>query len=243
MSTRTRTITLTGARAIESPPPFRRSRTKQKPDHSEERELVCRYDYRSPTGALLFQKERYRILNPTPGGREKTFGYFRNVWDVEARYKKPEGADGILYNLPAVLRAIMAGEPIHWVEGEKDADALIALGHVATTVHQGANKVTLAQAAWLRGASEVYLWLDKDRDCPEVGAHDAAMRHDLLVDVGCTAPITFLKAAGGWELKDAADHIAAGHAPEDAVLVSRSKLAAVAAKYTPSKNGRLGYER
>lgn len=239
-----RTFTLTGARAIDSPPRrAARSRAESAPVEHVERELVCRYDYRLPTGALFFQKERYRILNPAPGGRTKTFGYFRNVWDAEARYKKPEGADGILYNLPAILRAVLSGDPIHWVEGEKDADALIKLGHVATTVHQGANKVTAAQAAWLRGAAEVYIWIDKDKACPEVGAHDAAMRHDRLIEIGCSAPITFLKAAGGWDLKDTADHIDAGYAPEDAVVVSRSKLAATAARYVPSMNGRLGYDR
>lgn len=240
-----RKFTLTGARAIDSPlRPVTTSRSKRAAAEHVERELVCRYDYRLPTGVLRFQKERYRILNPAPDGRTKDFGYFRNVWDIEARYKKPEGADGILYNLPAILHAVLSGEPIHWVEGEKDADALIALGYVATTVHQGANKVTAAQAAWLRGAAEVYIWVDKDKDHPEVGAHDAAMRHDLLVETGCTAPITFLRARGPWGgLKDAADHIAAGHAPEDAVVVSRSKLAATAARYVPSMNGRLGYDR
>lgn len=243
MSTTARTFALTGARALESPPRRTVRPAPSKAAEHVERELVCRYDYRSPAGALLFQKERYRILNPAPGGRTKTFSYFRNVWDAEERYRKPEGADGILYNLPAILRAVLSGEPIHWVEGEKDADALIALGYVATTVHQGANKVTAAQAAWLRGAAEVYIWIDKDKECPEVGAHDAAMRHDLLVDTGCTAPITFLRAAGGWGLKDAADHIEAGYAPEDAVVVSRSKLAATGARYVPSMNGRLGYDR
>lgn len=240
----TRTFTLTGAHAVETPPSFARQRRQKKESKPEvQRRLVCRYDYRDLDGSLLFQKERLEILNPEPGGRTKDFRYFRNVIDSERRYRKPESADGILYNLPAVMAAILAGEPIHWVEGEKDADALIALGHVATTVHQGANKVTLAQAAWLRGATEVYIWMDKDRACPEVGAHDAAMRNDALFDIGCTGRTTFLKAAGGWELKDAADHISAGHPLEDAVVVPVAKLVAVATKYTPSKNRSLGYER
>lgn len=197
------------------------------------RTVECKYDFTDPTGRVLFQKVRY-----VP----KTFGYLNpREHNPAKRYRKPEGADGIIYNLPAVLRAILAGEPIHWTEGEKDADALIQRGHVATTVHQGANKVTLAQAAWLRGASEVYIWVDKDKEHPEVGAHDAAMRHDLLVEVGCTAEISFAKAAGAWALKDVFDHFAAGHGLEDAVAVDPAKLSAVASRYTPSMGWRAGY--
>lgn len=220
------------------------TRPPKKPKRKIERRLVCRYDYRLPTGKLFFQKERYEIVNPEPGGRTKDFGYFRNVWDVEARYKKPEGADGILYNLPAVLAAILAGDPIHWVEGEKDADAINALALAATTVHQGANKVTIAQAAWLRGAAEVFIWVDKDVEHPEVGAHDAVMRYNHLIDIGVTAPITFLRAPGPWGvLKDPADMLAAGHTLDDAETVNPNRLARVAAKWTPSQNRRLGYAR
>jgi len=216
---------------------------KKKRKRLEQRELVCRYDYRFPTGELFFQKERYRILN-AESGRDKDFGYFRNVWDTEVRYKKPEGADGIIYNLPAVLRAVLAGEPIHWTEGEKDADAINALGLTATTVHQGANKVTLAQAAWLRGAAGVFIWVDKDVEHPEVGAHDAVMRYNHLIDLGVTAPITFLRAPGPWGvLKDPADMLAAGQDIEDAETVNPNKLARVASKWTPSQNRRLGYAR
>lgn len=219
---------------------------KQKSKHIEQLEFVCDYSYTDPTGRLLFKKKRFKILNPLPGGRTKTFRYFNpNALPVD-KWRKPEseGAGSAIYNLPAVLRAILSEETIHWTEGEKDADALIALGYVATTVHQGANKVTRAQAAWLRGASAVIIWVDKDQAHPEVGAHDAAMRHDLLVEVGCAGALTFVRAAGPWGTsKDAYDHIAAGHSVEDAVVVPPAKLAAIAAKWTPSKNWSLGYAR
>lgn len=212
------------------------------------RREVCRYDFHNQHGELLFQKVRYAV----DGGRGKDFRYFNpNALPID-QWRKPEGADSYIYNLPAVQEEVLLGlesavfgqHPIHWTEGEKDADALIELGYVATSVHQGANKVTRAQARWLRQAELVYLWVDKDVEHPEVGAHDAAMRHDLLRDVGCAGEIVFLRAAGAWgDTKDAFDHLAAGCTVEDAVRVAPARLAAVAARYIPRMNWRAGYGR
>jgi hypothetical protein len=94
--------------------------------------LVATYDYWDSDGTLLFQKLRY----VDESGR-KTF-----------RQRKPDGAGGwlhslgdtprVLYNLPSVISAVQSGEKVYVVEGEKDADTLIALGKVATTCPNGA---------------------------------------------------------------------------------------------------------
>mgnify|MGYP006267867849 CR=1 FL=1 len=96
--------------------------------------LVATYDYIDEAGTLLFQKQRFTDEN----GR-KTF-----------RQRKPDGRGGwdyklgdtpkVLYNLPAVLEAANKGQRVYVVEGEKDADVLIELGYVATTMPGGAGK-------------------------------------------------------------------------------------------------------
>ena len=51
-----------------------------------------------------------------------------------------EGVEPVLYHLPQVIEAIQRGEPIYVVEGEKDAEALQALGLTATCNAMGAGK-------------------------------------------------------------------------------------------------------
>ena len=51
-----------------------------------------------------------------------------------------EGIKSMLYNLPAVVKAVEQGTPILIVEGEKDADNLNKLGFTATTSPMGAGK-------------------------------------------------------------------------------------------------------
>lgn len=206
---------------------------------------VRRYDFTDERGRLMFQKIRYAIDNPAPGGRTKDFRYYDpRAFGGIGGMRKPEGADRLIFNLPAVLEAARAGQTVHSCEGEKDACALIDLGYAATSVHQGANKVTVEQMAWLYEAPRVVIWVDKDVDRPEVGAHDAAMRHDLLRKLGYPGVIEFRRARGPWGgLKDVADHLAAGYTVEQAVLVNPMKLAACAAGWTPSRNRRAGYAR
>ncbi|MEV8265640.1 hypothetical protein AB0P00_15965 [Microbacterium sp. NPDC077057] len=206
---------------------------------------VCRYDFTDERGRLIFQKIRYTIDNPRPNERPKTFRYFDpGKYGGIGGLGKPAGADRLLYNLPAVLKAIRRGDVVHWTEGEKDADALIALGLAATSHHQGANHSTREQAAWLYEAPGVVLWVDKDVDQPEVGAHDAAMRHDHLRSLGYTGTIELRRARGPWGgLKDVADHLAAGYTLDQAVPVNPARLAACAARWTANANRRAGYAR
>lgn len=212
-------------------------------DTARRKREVCRYDFTDQRGRLLFQKIRYAIDNPGPGGRTKDFKYYDpNAFGGIGARRKPEGADRLIYNLPAMLAAIGRGETIHSTEGEKDAVVLIERGYAATSVHQGANKVTVEQMAWLYEAPRVVIWVDKDEENPEVGAHDAAMRHDHLLRQGYPGVIEFRRARGPWGgLKDVADHLAAGFTVEQAVSINPVRLAACAAQWTPSKNRSAGY--
>jgi len=91
--------------------------------------MVVTYDYVDESGVRLFQVCRFE---------PKTF-----------RQRRPDGAGWswsvkdvrqVPYRLPALLAAIVAKRPVLVVEGEKDADALAAIGVVATCNAGGANK-------------------------------------------------------------------------------------------------------
>lgn len=198
---------------------------------------VCTYRYTTPTGEYLFGKQRWELLDPLSGQRSKTFRY----WDpVERRQRKPPHADSYLYRLHEVMPAIAAGRTIHSVEGEKDADALTAAGEIATTHHQGAGRFTIDQATWLRDAEKIVLWVDRDAGHWEVGAYDAVLRCNRLLQVGVPrSAISFVRARGHGA-KDTYDHLRRFTVAE-AVPVDVDKLVEVARRYTPSARRMIGY--
>lgn len=85
------------------------------------------YSYRDEAGVVLYQTLRYE---PGGWGKRKSFSQ-----------RRPDGAGGwvndlagvrfVLYRLPELLAAPAA--PVYVVAGEKDANALAALGFAATT--------------------------------------------------------------------------------------------------------------
>lgn len=163
--------------------------------------LVATYDYTDESGRLLFQKLRYIDEN----GR-KSF-----------RQRKPDGNGGweyslgdvpkVLYNLPAVLSARQYNAPVWVVEGEKDADTLIELGYIATTMPGGAGKWLDIHTEPLSGLV-VEIIADKD----EVGIKHAVDVRKKLVDAGCDAQIWLCP-----DDKDISDHISSGRAIDDLI--------------------------
>lgn len=156
--------------------------------------FVKAYDFVNEDGELLFQKVRY----VNQDGR-KSF-----------RQRKPDGEGGwiyslgdtpkVLYNLPAVLAARENNIPIWVVEGEKDADALIENGFVATTMPGGAGKWLDIHTEALAGAL-VEIIADND----EPGMVHAKQVLDSLTAAGCDAQV--------WRCpnhKDVFDHLASG---------------------------------
>lgn len=89
--------------------------------------LVCSYTYHNADGVPVGRVNRYH---------PKTF--------KQCRYEDGRFVFGLnggvlpLYNLPAVRKAKAEGCPLYMVEGEKDVDALTALGVTATTIAGGA---------------------------------------------------------------------------------------------------------
>lgn len=108
---------------------------------------VASYDYTDADGTLLFQVTRFepktfRQRRPDGGG-----GWIANL----------DGVTRVLYRLPFVQKQVAGGKTVFVVEGEKDADALSALGVCATTAPGGADKWQESFSDSLRGASVVLL--------------------------------------------------------------------------------------
>lgn len=107
---------------------------------------VATYDYCDADGSLVYQVVRY--ANPK-GFRQRqpdgNGGWINNL----------KGADPLLYNLPEILKR--KTETIYLVEGEKDADALMQCGLLATTNSGGANKWHSSLTEALRGREVVIL--------------------------------------------------------------------------------------
>ena len=91
--------------------------------------VVAEYPYRDETGALLYVVER---REPKAFRQRRPDGHGGWLWNLD-------GARRVLYRLPALVAADPL-EAVFLVEGEKDADALAALGLVATTSPLGAGK-------------------------------------------------------------------------------------------------------
>ncbi len=207
------------------------------------RRFECDYIYQLPNGDEFFRRRRYR-LDPPEKGSNKIITYAWKPDPTHIIYKKREGADALIYNLPAVMEAKKTEATIWWTEGEKCADALIAYGEVATTHHGGAGHVNMQQAEWLRGhRGLVLLAYDLDADDERggnPGALDVIVRFDLLREVGIPRNrIGVVHARAG---KDVYDHLAAGYPPYRMVpLRALAELRLKANRTTSSSFRRLGY--
>ncbi len=158
-------------------------------------EVEAVYDYRDGDGRLLYQVLRKRgkqfpCRRPLPGG-----GW---AWNLE-------GIERVLYRLPETVAAVVAGEMVLLVEGEKDADRLAALGLAATTNPGGAGKWQAAYGAPLRGARVVIL---PDND-PVGRKHAETVARSLVtMRCGAAAEVRVLELAGLAEKGDVSDWIA-----------------------------------
>lgn len=156
--------------------------------------LMKEYNYYDANGELLFQKLRY-----VDAQGNKTF-----------RQRRPDGSGGwvyklddtpkVLYNLPAVAKAIQLGQKVIVVEGEKDADTLIEAGRVATTMPGGAGKWLDIHTETLAGG-DIIVIADND----DAGRKHATEVRDKLVESGCT--VRLLRTP---EKKDITEYLESG---------------------------------
>ena len=185
------------------------------------------YDYRDEQGHLLFQTVRFEpkgFAQRRPRQPDDDVAALEThdikadaewVWSLN----RLEAADGIkckrcgsdhravsirrvLYRLPELLAADPSAI-VYVTEGEKDADALVALGLVATTSPMGAGKWRPEYNEFLRGRHVVVL---PDNDKP---GHDHA--EDVIRGLHGVATTVKILALPGLQMKgDINDWLAAG---------------------------------
>jgi hypothetical protein len=166
--------------------------------HEQTPRIVEVYDYTDEVGVLLYQSVRYE---PKDFRQRRPDGRGGWVWNLS-------GVRRVLYKLPQVIAAAEAGDVIYVCEGEKDADALVRAGIVATTNPMGAGKWEDDYANFLSGSSRVVVVADADAPGRQ-HAQTVALSVRL---VGLL--VSIVQAASG---KDAADHLAAGKTVDEFV--------------------------
>lgn len=156
---------------------FAEERPRQQPVVERKQKMVKSYQYTDENGTLLFETCRFE---------PKTF-----------RQRRPDGEGGwvwslgelppVLYRLPQVTAAASDGKRIFVVEGEKDADALVAFGYPATTSPMGAGKWREKYSEALKGA-EVVILPDND----DTGRAHAEQVAASLTNQGCAVKVVSL---------------------------------------------------
>lgn len=167
-----------------------------------DRRIVATYPYHDEAATLLYEVVRFE---PKDFRQRRPDGRGGWIWKLDDTRRVP-------YRLPELL----AADPtitVFVVEGEKDCEALVAAGHVATCGPQGAGKwskvVDVARGA-LAGRDVVVV---ADRD--DAGrAHARTVAASLLT---VAAHVTVAEAAVG---KDAADHLGAGRPVTDLLVIA-----------------------
>ncbi len=178
--------------------------------HPQLGDPVHAYEYRNLAGETIFGNARFaepkdfRVFTITNAGKVR--------WSIE-------GAPKLLYQLPRVEEALVKGETIWIVDGEKDADALCDRGHAATCCAR-AQGWSLELADQLIGARRVKIVADRDSG---PGMAQALEVRDLLLratGIG-SHEIEIVQAAEG---KDTYDHFEAGFGIEEFELVNEAQV-------------------
>ncbi len=170
--------------------------------------VVARYPYTDEAGEVLFEVERFE-----PGfvkGEKKTFRQ-RHPDGRGGWVKNTKGVRRVLYRLPEVLAGVADEKPVFVVEGEKDVDALVALGYCATTMPGGVGGGWRQDYTDTLAGADVVVVADAD----EPGRRHAEKVRQSLE--GVAKPVVVVEPAEGY--KDPAEHLGAGFGVCDFVPV------------------------
>jgi DNA polymerase I len=170
------------------------------------RSIVAAYDYTSPTGELLHQTVRYEPKDFSQRRPDGDGGWIWSLKDIEP----------VLYNRRGVMHAVLAGETIYVLEGEKDCDrAREELGITATTCAMGAEKWRDSYTHTLAGANVILI---PDND-------EAGRKHVLKVAEeldGVARSVKLLELPDLPEKGDLSDWLDAGGTKEEFEYLSSS---------------------
>ncbi|MFR9806451.1 hypothetical protein ACL02T_29805 [Pseudonocardia sp. RS010] len=202
-----------GRWSSERPKARPRPKSRKKPPGKARQRLVATYPYCDADGRVIYEVSRWEPKEFTVRVVD-TAGRRQPRWPVKDRR--------VLYRLPTVLAAVAAGERVWIAEGEKDADALAAVGAVGTCNAGGAAAEGAQHDRWLpqytetlRGAHVVIV-----QDLDDAGRQHAAHLLDQLT--GVAASVTVVRPITG---KDASNHLAAGHRLDEFEPVDPATLA------------------
>lgn len=159
------------------------------------KKLEKTYHYLDQDGELVFEVLRYRLSDGS-----KRFSQRRPDGHGDWIWKLGSDTPRVLYRLPEVVAGVTAGEVIYVAEGEKDVDALVKAGAVATCNPHGAGKWRDEYSECLRDALVIIV---RDKDQPG-RAHAAKVKASLA---GVARQVAIVEARQG---KDAYDHLRAG---------------------------------
>jgi len=194
--------------------------------------IVAEWHYLDDTGARAYSIQRWepgRGRDGQPNGKRKS--YSQRLADGSPG----KSAVQIPYRLPQLIDARGSGAFIVVTEGEKAADAVVALGIVATTWAGGTGAVgneerttwTPAFAEHFRGA-HVALWPDNDEVGKAAMAKIAGVLHGVATEIVTITPPTPGKG------DDADDWVTAGGTREGLqVLILEARKAAASSPGAP----------
>ncbi|MBI4331496.1 MAG: hypothetical protein HY673_09470 [Chloroflexi bacterium] len=165
-----------------------------------ERRIVATYDYLDEQCNLLFQVVRYE---PKTFRQRHKNGSGEWTWNME-------GVRRVLYH----LEMLSGAEELYLVEGEKDADNLLAANVIATTSPGGANAWRDEYAQYLIGKTVIII---PDRDPP--GMAYARQVANSLAGKAKEIRVILLPGDG---VKDISDWLAAGGKVDNLVALEQS---------------------
>ncbi len=164
---------------------------------------VVTYDYVDAHGTLLYQTVRRDpkgFFQRRPDGRG---GWIHDL----------TGVGRVLYRLPELLAST---GPVWLPEGEKDADALAALGFTATTTVGGATAPWLAP--YTAALRDRHVALLADNDDPG----QARVQHVARALLGAAASVRIVDLPGLPPKGDVSDWLAAGRSREELLALARA---------------------
>lgn len=160
----------------------------------EKRTEVDRYEYTDADGKVAFYNIRFDPKEFTMAGPDGVPGQL------------PKNLVRYPYRLPAVVRAVQAGDPVYWVEGEKDVASVEAAGHTATCLAGGVNGTMNPEwfEQWFGGADLIVV---ADRDKPG----ETFARKIAQAAVNHVARVRIARSATPQPKSDITDHLDAGY--------------------------------
>jgi hypothetical protein len=178
------------------------------PTIRESKRVVASYTYIDEQGEVLYRVDRRsdKSFEQRPASGKRGAGAM-------------QGVRLVLYRLPQVIAAVADNDVVYIVEGEKDADAIVKAGGIATCNPMGAGKWSRVadHAREVLAGAFVVVVADKDKPGYAHAAEVAASLGDVV------ASLFVVEACEG---KDAADHLASGHTLEELLFVEDADLGA-----------------